>query len=698
MIKKLPLILLLLISNYITAGTLVTNLTTLSSFGNVYAFNSSSSLFYTVSGTTLTSPLIITAPNAFEISINYAYGYSSSLSINPASGNINNTVIFVRFSPTNVGTYTAANNNIVNSSAGSNSINVSVSGTCVTFPTSTSNYYSTVNTQYGAALKTVLFNKVSTGTTSVSYTPGVWNAYQTTDVQPSGKVWDIYSTRLDQASPYEYTMSTNQCGTYSVEGNCYNREHSFPQSWFNQSSPMVTELFHIYASDGKVNGMRSNYPYGYVSTPSYTSLYGGKLGTGPNNFGYTGTVFEPIDEYKGDLARGYFFMATRYENLIGTWVGTNFGTSTDVLAGNSFPVYLPWQLGILLSWHNQDPVSDKEIKRNNAIAAIQGNRNPYIDSPQFVQRIWGGNISPEPTINASNFSYTHNGSNTATLNWTSGNGTRRLVIAKAGSMVNSFPVDTINYNANATFGVGTNIGNNCFVVYNGTGSSCTITGLNNTTNYYFSIIEYNGTSSISNYNTNTYFSSGIVALPVKWLGFDANLQHNKKTLLTWQTASEQNNAWFEIEKSTDNYNWNTISKLRGFGNSNSIKSYQYIDEVQNNSNIIYYRIKQIDINGSFSYSVTRIIKIENNLSIQVSPNPFNSDFKISVESDLNEKITIQITTLQGKVIVSKQISINAGFNELEINDLLNFDANMYILSIESNLNKNTYKIIKQQTF
>jgi hypothetical protein len=142
------------------------------------------------------------------------------------------------------------------------------------------------------AIKTILYNRILNHT-SVSYA-NVWSAYSTTDRQPNGKVWDIYSTRFDTSSPYEYNMGSDQCGTYAIEGDCYNREHSFPQSWFASNTPMQTDIHHLFASDGKVNGIRNNYPFGNVSAPTFTSLYGGKLGTGAN-FGYTGIVFEPIE-------------------------------------------------------------------------------------------------------------------------------------------------------------------------------------------------------------------------------------------------------------------------------------------------------------------------------------------------------------------------------------------------------------------
>jgi len=250
-------------------------------------------------------------------------------------------------------------------------------------------YYNAATGQTGAALKTALYNIIK-GHTAVSYTPGVWNAFYTTDKKSNGKVWDIYSDVPGGTPPYEYTLGSSQCGTYSVEGDCYNREHSFPKSWFGDVAPMNVDIFHLYPTDGKVNGQRSNYPYGTVSSPSWTSKNGSKLGpcSAP---GYTGIVFEPIDEYKGDLARTYFYMVTRYENVVVSWNSNAEAQST--LNGTAYPCFDTWILNVLLAWNAADPVSDKEIARNNAIYAIQHNRNPYIDHPEYVNSVWVLNTS-----------------------------------------------------------------------------------------------------------------------------------------------------------------------------------------------------------------------------------------------------------------------------------------------------------------
>ncbi|MDD4848718.1 MAG: endonuclease, partial [Bacteroidales bacterium] len=149
-----------------------------------------------------------------------------------------------------------------------------------------------------------------------------WDAYYTTDKKANGKVWDMYSDVPNGTTPYNFTFGSDQCGSYSDEGDCYNREHTFPQSWFNEQAPMKSDLFHLYPTDGYVNNRRSNYPMGDVGSASWTSENGCKLGSCSNS-GYSGTVFEPIDEYKGDFARSFFYMAVRYYNEDNGWDNTD---------------------------------------------------------------------------------------------------------------------------------------------------------------------------------------------------------------------------------------------------------------------------------------------------------------------------------------------------------------------------------------
>jgi len=238
-------------------------------------------------------------------------------------------------------------------------------------------YYDSAEGLSGSALKTALHDIISSGYTITTY-DNLWDVYPTTDNKPNGKLWDMYSDIPGGTPPYEFTFVTDQCGNYSSEGDCYNREHSVPQSWFNSSLPMNSDIFHVVPTDGKVNGQRSNYPFGEVGSADWTSLNGSKRGS--CSFpGYTGTVFEPIDSFKGDFARIYFYMCVRYKDEMPSWTGESF-SSGDLST---------WTENMLLEWHALDPVSTKEIDRNNDVYGIQHNRNPFVDRPEWAYYIWG---------------------------------------------------------------------------------------------------------------------------------------------------------------------------------------------------------------------------------------------------------------------------------------------------------------------
>ena len=247
-------------------------------------------------------------------------------------------------------------------------------------------YYDGTEGLSGNALRSVLHNIIDNHYEQ-SYS-SLWDYFAETDRKANGKVWDIYSDIPGGTPPYEYTFYSDQCGQYNSEGDCYNREHSWPQSWFNEGSPMKSDLFHVYPTDGYVNGMRGNLPYGEVSSPDWISMNGSKKG--PCSFpGYSGDVFEPIDEYKGDVARSFFYMCTRYYNEDSGWQNNGMVNGANLR---------PWAVNLLAEWHTEDPVSQKEIDRNEAIYSIQNNRNPFIDHPEFAGLIWGFTSSEEITI------------------------------------------------------------------------------------------------------------------------------------------------------------------------------------------------------------------------------------------------------------------------------------------------------------
>ena len=240
-----------------------------------------------------------------------------------------------------------------------------------------SNYYNSANGLTGNALKVALHNIIK-GHTSISYS-ATMDAFWSTDNKGNGVVWDMYSDRPGGTPPYVYHLGQDNCGSYDSEGDCYNREHSWPQSWFGTDATAKTDLHHLFPTDGFVNGKRGNNAFGEVRSASWTSQNGSKLGTCKTP-GFTGTVFEPIDEYKGDFARALMYMSVRYYTEDASWSTSDMTTKSEIK---------PWAIQLLMSWNEDDPVSQKEINRNNAIySQYQHNRNPFVDHPEYARMIW----------------------------------------------------------------------------------------------------------------------------------------------------------------------------------------------------------------------------------------------------------------------------------------------------------------------
>ena len=253
----------------------------------------------------------------------------------------------------------------------------------ITAPADIPDYWSSINGLSGENLFNQVSKATAVGYSSLGY-GGLWDAYAKTDVYPTdstgkaGKIWDMYSACLFAVSNH---------GSYSKECDKYNREHSVPQSWWGSgTSNQGCDIFHVLPTDGYVNNWRGNDPYGEVTSANKTSTNGCKSGSSKLS-GYSGTVFEPADQYKGDIARGILGAMTKWK---GNWTqgqgGSTFnGTYT---AAKHFGL-TDYAVDLFLRWHRNDPVSQKEIDRNNGIQATQGNRNPFIDYPYLVEYIWG---------------------------------------------------------------------------------------------------------------------------------------------------------------------------------------------------------------------------------------------------------------------------------------------------------------------
>lgn len=238
-------------------------------------------------------------------------------------------------------------------------------------PNNSGNYYQNADGKKGAALKTALFNIISPHT-NIGY-DGLYEAYKKTDKRADGYVRDWYSNATN------YTWGDK--GGNSAEGAGWNREHTVPQSWFGSGNPK-SDVVQVVPTDCWVNGMRSNHPLAEVGTVDKHSKNNySKLGS-CKTAGYSGTVFEPNDEIKGDLARIYFYMVTCYEDKATGW-------GHSVFSSSKYPGFTDWYLTMLLRWSKQDPIDEVERTRNLAVWDVQGNRNPFVDYPGLEEYVWG---------------------------------------------------------------------------------------------------------------------------------------------------------------------------------------------------------------------------------------------------------------------------------------------------------------------
>ncbi|MCM1378033.1 MAG: endonuclease [Clostridium sp.] len=247
-------------------------------------------------------------------------------------------------------------------------------------------YYSAMNGKKKEALKSAAKQCVQSHKRLDYY--NLPNQWQYSDVYPElvdgcKRWWEMYSNQV-------YLIRPGQTPTQSYSANKMQREHSIPKSWWKQNgdveyTPAYSDMWNLYPSDGSANQAKSNYPFGIVATTSFdngcTKVGGAVTGYG----GGSAKVFEPADEYKGDFARSIFYMATVYDDL--PWV-INY-----MFVKESWPTLRPWAYEMLLQWSRKDPVSQKEIVRNNSVDQSQGNRNPFIDFPELAEYIWGTRTS-----------------------------------------------------------------------------------------------------------------------------------------------------------------------------------------------------------------------------------------------------------------------------------------------------------------
>ncbi|OIP84701.1 MAG: hypothetical protein AUK44_01750 [Porphyromonadaceae bacterium CG2_30_38_12] len=238
-------------------------------------------------------------------------------------------------------------------------------------------YYHYAHNKAKAHLKSAL-KDISSPLHELEYGSGpgfTWEGFYKTDRNSDSTVIDMYSNIVRKQSSYT-----------AVDG--MHIEHSLPKSWWGAyENAAYKDLFHLYPADATTNITKSNLPLGEVAgVPAL--LENGRTKIGKNGFGtsYTDNCFEPADEFKGDFARSYFYISTIYEDFASLW-------QSPMMNNNTYPVWKPWAIELLKKWHQQDPVSAKELKRNETIYSIQNNRNPFIDYPDLVNYIWGSDTT-----------------------------------------------------------------------------------------------------------------------------------------------------------------------------------------------------------------------------------------------------------------------------------------------------------------
>ena len=251
-------------------------------------------------------------------------------------------------------------------------------------------YYSSLKGKKGAELKTAIHDIIQKANV-LSYGSGygkTWWGFWSTDRDERGYFIDRYS------SESEWEMSTSQ----GAVGAGMNIEHSFPKSWWGGATVQAyKDLYNLMPCKSKINSTKSNYPMGIVVSGDKGNGWT-KVGEGTDGKKY----WEPADPWKGDFARGYMYMATAYQDY--NWVGDQ---ALQILQQGAYPTLKEWAYKLYIQWAKSDKPDPVEIKRNNDVAKIQGNRNPYVDFPNLMEYVWGDStniaFNPETTVKSSSY-------------------------------------------------------------------------------------------------------------------------------------------------------------------------------------------------------------------------------------------------------------------------------------------------------
>ncbi|MBP9187617.1 MAG: T9SS type A sorting domain-containing protein, partial [Bacteroidia bacterium] len=300
-----------------------------------------------------------------------------------------------------------------------------------------------------------------------------------------------------------------------------------------------------------------------------------------------------------------------------------------------------------------------------------------------------------PTIAASNVTATP-AATSANVSFTAGNGTGRMVVARLTSVLAVAPTNNTMYGASAVYGSTNTTGTGNYIVYMGNGTSVNVTGLTAATGYTFDVYEYNGKYMHINFASG--INSSTTTTPVKLLSFTAEKQ-NADVRLSWITASEKNNAGFNVERSIDGKTFEVVNFVKGSNNA-SRTNYVSTDKdafAVTGVNKLYYRLQQLDENGKFEYStVVPVVNTEALTSeITAYPNPFNDKLTVTISDAKAGVATIEVMDLSGRLMYSVNQTIDNGNQTLTINELSNLSQGVYFVRISTSGNTKVVKMIKQ---
>ncbi|MGJ8550248.1 endonuclease [Winogradskyella wichelsiae] len=586
-----------------------------------------------------------------------------------------------------------------------------------------SNYYDSANGLTGFALKTQLKDITSNGHTARTYnqlyngdgvsgSDGYVDTHSDIDVgggtnyENDGTVLDFYSENPTGTDSYNFTHNVDSGGNQNSEGDCYNREHLIPQSSFNSNYPMQSDIHHVIPTDCRVNNYRGSYPFGNVGSANLTSDNGSKRGTSSMS-GYTGIVFEPIDEFKGDIARAILYFATRYEDTVDGY------TSFNMFNGTENQALEDWAVTVLLDWHyNVDPVDQRERERNNAAYNFQGNANPFVDHPEYANMIWNPTPDEESPTNPTNLVASNPTDNSITLSWTAS--TDNVAVSSYDVYMDGvFSFNTSNTTANATLLISDT--NYCFTVKakdaagntsafsnqdcetttnTGTvpGTIClteTFGNLDTSIGSYSDIIwtgDQGGTWSATDARTDqTINSSSAITVRDGMLTLPATANGIGSLTVTTKRVFSGSDGTFNL-----NVNGNLVGTIAYTDTEQTITISNI--NVENNVSIIIDSNSDDDnrvIFDDLSYTCYSTLNIKdfNIQTVKLHPNPIQSDLTVALKSNIDTNI--EIYNILGKRVFKNTISKTSTLN------LQNLKTGIYIAKITQGNSTITKKLIKQ---